>query len=287
MAYSKVIVNGTTVMDVTQDTVNANNTLTGFTGHKNDGASFTGSYTPIGMTITDVVEQDGGTVRTISGTEIIGTKQITENGTHDVSSYAFAEVNVNSGGLSWDDLLSGNIPSGEITFTGTSLPRYALGYRYSTNEWHFYAPNCTYSNQDTLRNNLYLKSARLPNLTSIHNTGYIFYGCTRLELIDWGSANLRGNNFTNCTYLTTLILRKTSALQTCNNTSVFNGTPFDNGGTGGTIYIPEVLYNHLGDGSELDYKAATNWVVYDGYGTITWAKLEGSNYEDPAWGHTS
>ena len=93
---SKVILDGATIMDVTQDTVNASNTLTGFTGHKNDGASFTGSYTPIGMTITDVVEQDGGTVRTISGTEITGTKQITENGIHDVSSYAFAEVNIAS-----------------------------------------------------------------------------------------------------------------------------------------------------------------------------------------------
>lgn len=49
--------------------------------------------------------------------------------------------------------------------------------------------------------------------------------------------------------------------------------------TGGTIYIPKVLYDHLGDGTSLDYKAATNWSTVDGYGAITWAKIEGSAYE--------
>ena len=63
------------------------------------------------------------------------------------------------------------------------------------------------------------------------------------------------------------------------NTNAFNSTPFASGGTGGTIYIPETLYNHLGDGTALDYKSATNWSVIDAYGTITWAKIEGSPYE--------
>lgn len=51
-------------------------------------------------------------------------------------------------------------------------------------------------------------------------------------------------------------------------------------GTGGTIYIPKALYDHLGDGSDFDYKAATNWSTYDSYGTITWAQIEGSEYEE-------
>lgn len=105
---SKVILDGVTIMDVTQDTINSTNTLTGFTGHKNDGVSFTGSYTPMGMTITDVVEQDGGTIRTITGTEISGTKQITENGTYDVSQYASADVSV-SGGATFPDTLKINV----------------------------------------------------------------------------------------------------------------------------------------------------------------------------------
>lgn len=58
-----------------------------------------------------------------------------------------------------------------------------------------------------------------------------------------------------------------------------NGPIFGQGGTGGTIYIPKSLYDHLGDGSEYDYKSATNWSTIDSYGTITWAQIEGSEYE--------
>lgn len=83
----------------------------------------------------------------------------------------------------------------------------------------------------------------------------------------------------NAKNLDTLIIRKTS-LVSLYNTMQFDGTKFANGSTGGTIYIPKVLYDHLGDGTSLDYKAATNWSTIDGYGTITWAKIEGSQYEN-------
>ena len=43
MAYSKVILNGTALMDVTQDTVQANNLLSGNTATKNDGTKVNGS----------------------------------------------------------------------------------------------------------------------------------------------------------------------------------------------------------------------------------------------------
>ena len=64
-----------------------------------------------------------------------------------------------------------------------------------------------------------------------------------------------------------------------NNSNILEGTPFASGGAGGTIYIPKSLYDHLGDGTSSDYKAATNWSTYDGYGTITWKKIEDSYYE--------
>lgn len=44
MAYSKVILNGTTLMDVTQKTVAADKMLTGYTALKNDGTDITGTY---------------------------------------------------------------------------------------------------------------------------------------------------------------------------------------------------------------------------------------------------
>ena len=64
------------------------------------------------------------------------------------------------------------------------------------------------------------------------------------------------------------------------NINAFANTPFKSGGTGGTIYIPKSLYDHLGDGTANDYKAATNWSTVDGYGTITWKSIE-STHTDP------
>ena len=78
--------------------------------------------------------------------------------------------------------------------------------------------------------------------------------------------------------LDTLVL-DTPFLCTMSNVSAMDTTNFKNGGAGGTIYIPESLYSHLGDGTAMDYKAATNWSTLDGYGTVTWAKIEGSEYE--------
>lgn len=46
MAVSKVILNGTTLMDVTQDTVSADKLLQTYTATKNDGTKVTGTYVP-------------------------------------------------------------------------------------------------------------------------------------------------------------------------------------------------------------------------------------------------
>lgn len=80
MAYSKVILNGTTIMDVTQDTVNASNLLSGETATRKDGVSIIGEAT-------------GGTLIT---------KVITENGTYsaeddDADGYSEVTVNVSRG----------------------------------------------------------------------------------------------------------------------------------------------------------------------------------------------
>ena len=46
MAISKIILNGVTQMDVTQDTVASNNLLSGYTATKNDGTKVNGAYVP-------------------------------------------------------------------------------------------------------------------------------------------------------------------------------------------------------------------------------------------------
>lgn len=119
----------------------------------------------------------------------------------------------------------------------------------------------------------------LPSWTT--NNSSEFYGCTSLTTVDRGGAGTIGGTYTfrNCTALSTLILRSTTMV-VLGGTGAFNGTPFASGGAGGTIYIPKTLYDHLGDGGSSDYKAATNWSTVEGYGTITWAKIEGSQYEN-------
>lgn len=46
MAISKIILNGVTQMDVTQDTVASSNLLSGYTATKNDGTKVSGAYVP-------------------------------------------------------------------------------------------------------------------------------------------------------------------------------------------------------------------------------------------------
>ena len=53
MAISKIILNGVTQMDVTQDTVASGNLLSGYTATKNDGTKVSGSYVPQGSTINN------------------------------------------------------------------------------------------------------------------------------------------------------------------------------------------------------------------------------------------
>lgn len=128
--------------------------------------------------------------------------------------------------------------------------------------------------------NTWIQKIVLPSVEGIWQE--CFRNCTSLTAVDLGpSCTQLGNTnvFYGDTVLTTIILRRTSIVS-LGNTNSFNGTPFKLGGTGGTIYIPKTLYDHLGDGTSDDYTVATNWSTIHGYGTITWAKIEGTIYEN-------
>jgi len=108
-----------------------------------------------------------------------------------------------------------------------------------------------------------------------------FKNDTALAIVDIAKPNNINhfdNSFNGCTSLETLIIRSTNVARLTNITA-FAGSKFADGGTGGDIYIPKSLYDHLGDGTANDYKAATNWSTINGYGTITWHAIEGSYYE--------
>ena len=211
---------------------------------------------------------------------------VTANGTYTApEGHAYSPVNVN---LPIDVFLDEYVKSsptaisGDMELTITSIREYAM-YQYDVGpDWTITGRNVTYMGQSAFRTCRYLTAAFFPNLSSANATGYQFNmpstGTRKLHTVDWGKANLVGNLFNYCQNLKTLILRKTM-IATLPNVALFTGTPFANGGTGGTIYIPESLYDHLGDGSSSDYQSATNWSTVHGYGTITWAKIEGSIYE--------
>ena len=204
----------------------------------------------------------------------------TKNGSSDtytVSDMAQAITDISTGS-SIDDIITASGISGEVRITeATSTVGYALANRQITS---LYCDSITSIPNYWLFGCSRLQTVVLPNSTSIGQQ--VFNGCgASLKTVDFGKANLSNNIFyTNLSGLNTIILRKSTGIATMTNTAVFNKTPFANGGSGGTIYIPEVLYNHLGDGTSLDYKSATNWSTYNGYGTITWAKIEGSQYEN-------
>lgn len=110
-----------------------------------------------------------------------------------------------------------------------------------------------------------------------------FSGCSKLQKVDIClRTNVGARTFESCSVLDTIIIRSTTLCpMTAVASDVFRlATKFSSGGSGGTIYIPKALYDHLGDGSSSDYKAATNWSTLNGYGTVTWAKIEGSVYEN-------
>lgn len=135
-----------------------------------------------------------------------------------------------------------------------------------------------------LRNCTGLVTAEFPNAAksvgaSYKGMGqYCFGGCTALQMADIGFVtSIAANAFNGDTNFDTLVIRSTSVVS-LSNVNAFSGTKFKNGGAGGTIYIPKSLYDALGTGTN-DYKAASNWSTVNGYGTITWAKIEGSIYE--------
>jgi len=155
-------------------------------------------------------------------------------------------------------------------------------FNNSTLQTAFFPKGRTYASYN-FGNNSVITSAVIGGFSSPGSSAnsYTFYGCSNLAIVDVGTlgrGSIGTGTFTNCAKLKTIILRSTTRLS-LDNTNAFNNTPFKSGGTGGTIYIPKALYDHLGDGTSSDYRAASNWSTLNGYGTITWAQIEGSTYE--------
>ena len=122
-----------------------------------------------------------------------------------------------------------------------------------------------------------LVSASFPNMALTSNIGSVFgassYACQLLEFCDIGSTvGINGNAFANCYALQTLVLRKSDAICTLANVSAFTNTPMSGyNNLTGTVYVPQALIS--------TYQTATNWSTLYNAGTVTFAAIEGSEYE--------
>ena len=184
--------------------------------------------------------------------------------------------NISAGGdYIAEDWLDKTKPSGNIVtdklFTHYD-GKYMLSSRANITNVTFNESVCV--GEDQLRNSDF-QTFTGKKVTTLYNNA--FYGSGQLTHVDILGGTIN-QAFNNCGHLATIILRS-SSVSSLASTAAFTGTPFKSGGTGGTIYIPKSLYDHLGDNSASDYKAASNWSTVDGYGTITWAAIEGSIYE--------
>ena len=228
-----------------------------------------------------------------------------ENGEIEWKSNGFADVLGNEKRYTVEDYLNHNI-SGEVTTSIMNLPSYSLREQKITKLIRTTSTVKGGMNPSSLQNCkqlteiittnpngiIWVGANALAGCTSLQYLSRVYdlygssvSGCSNLSIVEFADSTdtkgIRGEScFSNCTSLQTIIIRRTDALILLNNVNVFDGTPFASGGTGGTIYIPEILYDHLGDGTSLDYQSATNWSTIHGYGTITWQKIEGSIYEN-------
>lgn len=110
--------------------------------------------------------------------------------------------------------------------------------------------------------------------------GRTYTGDTILQVVDVNASKVNSQEFKDCPALTVIIFRANIVAPLAyapNNSSngAFVGTRYNTGGVGGTIFVPNDYIS--------SYQTATNWVTLNGYGTVTWLAIEGSQFEH-YWG---
>lgn len=175
-----------------------------------------------------------------------GTINITSNGTHDVTNYASAEVNIPS-------VQDTTIEDGFVTRTLTSYTNDRVttignqAFRGFSSLKSISLPNVTTLTAYALDGCSRLTNVNLPKVTALNN--YAMQGCSSLETLEFQQKmSTQGAVWNNCSKLTKLILRSTTMCGLANK-NCFNNTPIANGT--GFIYVPDDLVD--------TYKANTNW----------------------------
>lgn len=252
MAFSKVILNGSTLIDLTQDTVAASNLLAGETAHGADGQPVVGAASGGGgLDVGKLLTKTLTSVSDDSVTFISSTRTFQDQTL--LQSISFPNCKTISGASTFNGctgLTNIDMPSLE-RFTAASV------FTGCTSLTVVVLPSHNYATQ----NSIFSSCSNLTTYDCGHNTPTTTYDNKTFNQLFFDA----------CTKLNTVILRA-SRVMTLGSVNNFRNTPFASGGSGGTIYVPSDLI--------ASYKTATNWSTIDGYGTITWAAIEGSQYEN-------
>lgn len=280
MAISKLILNGVTQMDVTDTTATVSDVASGKVFTQVDGTTGTGTASGGGGASVDDIAQNlepSGAITLGSGVTRIYERAFSYKPISSIIAPSVTQVDGSA--LEYTqitELTDVSFPSLTTLGIGCFENMKSLKRVYFTNNINL-AVLYIFRGADNL------KVFRLPNTTSA-TSQQLVGSAYELLIADMGSvAKLSSNVFYRCRKMQTLILRST-ALVGLDNITAFVDTPMRGyNSLTGTVYIPETLYNHLGDGTSLDYQAATNWSTIYANGYLNFAKIEGSPYEQTDW----
>ena len=170
-------------------------------------------------------------------------------------------------------------PLAGVTSTGTtSINSYAFAYCRPLGTCHFSEVTTLADHVFTYAGDTSLASSNciivLPKLTTM--SGKANFDRGNFVAVDIGPdfASLPNDQFYHNTAKQTvgaLILRRTGGVVSSGNVDGLKGLR--------DVWIPHSLYTHLGDGSSLDYQAATNWSTRYTDGYLTFHDIQGSDYE--------
>ena len=207
MAVNKVVYNGETLVDLTNDSVTPETLAEGVTAHDASGAVIVGTMSAGG----------GGEENQLHGT-LDGTLTSIDSPVTKVISYACYGITT---------LQTVNLPN------CTSIGGYA--FRGCSGITTLHAPNVTTLSSYAFYGCSNLTEVSFQNISSV--AGTCFYQCTKLQKADFGTKmkTLNGSCLAYCSKLDHLILRYTDGVVAI-ATNTFSGANFD-----GYVYVPSAL----------------------------------------------
>lgn len=239
MAISKVVLNGTTLMDATTATATAEDIIAPKTAMLADGIMTTG--TGVGGDICDSGWPTGAVISNVVSVR---------------DSALYGRIGIQS--IELPECLSLGASSffGCTSLVSFKAPKAAIG-QYSARCFQ----GCTS-----------LEVISLPSQKAMY--GWTFLNCSALRAVDLGElcTDVNGTEtFKNDVVLNVIILRHKDGITSLSGIGGFDNTPFASGGSGGTLYVPQALIS--------SYQNATNWSTILGYTNNQILPIEGSIYE--------